>query len=439
MTPTEVVERFLAAPPVGGALDAFTAVDAANVRSQAAAATSRLADGSTLGPLDGRLVGVKDTHVVDGYRARAGTGFLAAGDVAEGTVLRRLRATGAVVAGVNRATELGLSPLGPNPAGGTPRNPHDPTRITGGSSSGGAVAVAAGLVDWAVGTDYGGSVRIPPALCGVYGFKPTFGVVPENGLVPIGCWSLNVTGPIARTAATLARAFAVLADRPAVAANGPAPVVGVDWRWWARPDPEVDRPCRDVVSVLDPTPVTIGPALLDLARPATYATIGVEVAAATIDHPLRRFSPDVATTLAAARALPGVDYLRAQQLRTLLADAFERVFQLVDVLVTPTTACVAQPVPRGAGRSGVLDEALLRRVTAYVFPANLVGLPAATVPVGTTDDGLPIGLQIVGRRGDDDTVLRLVGILEAGGAVSAPRPAGWSGAGIDANAASDTR
>jgi aspartyl-tRNA(Asn)/glutamyl-tRNA(Gln) amidotransferase subunit A len=253
--------------------------------------------------------------------------------------------------------------------------------------------------------------------------------VAHDGSVPIGWWSLDVVGPIARTATTLADAFAVLAARPAPDPADGSPVrVGVDWRWWGRPAPAVDARCREVAAALGAEPVSV--AHLDLARPALYATAAGEIAAATADIDLARFSPDVATTIGAARSLRAMDYLRAQQVRTLLSEAFAEVFATVDVIVSPTTAGTAAPLHRLATISGLVDEPLLRQVTAYTFPANLAGLPAATVPVGVDEQGLPIGFQIMGAPGADDLVLRVAARLERDGLASSPRPRGWVGAAV---------
>ena len=425
-TPTAVAERFLGAAPVGGSVDAFVSVVAAQVQAQAHAATERVRSGGRLRPLEGVLVGVKDLFGVEGHVTRGGTRVFGDRPDRDAELVRRLRAAGAVIAGKTRLTELGLSPFGPNPSGGTPRNPHDPARVTGGSSSGSAAAVAAGLVPLAVGPDGGGSCRIPPAFCGVFGFKPSFGVVPQADALPVGWWSLDVAGPIARTASDLALGFEVLAGRGPVdlsAAGGVA--IGLDEAWWGEPEPDVDAACREAASALAPKPVEVG-AALGLARVAAYVTVGTEVAAALYEV-LRdgadRLGADVQAQLQTALEVRAVDYLRAQQARRLLADAFARAFEDVDLLVTPTTACTAPALPDAAAGTGIVDPALLEAVTAYAFPANLCGLPAATVPVGVDRHGLPIGLQVVGPAGADELVLAAAARLEREAGAAAPHPA----------------
>jgi aspartyl-tRNA(Asn)/glutamyl-tRNA(Gln) amidotransferase subunit A len=424
-SPLDVAEAFLAAHKH---LDAFVAVDHDGLLHEAREAAGRLARGTPRGPLEGVLIGIKDFFHVAGLPTRAGTGFLRADPNEDAPLVARLRAAGAVIAGKTRATELGLSPIGINAVGGTPRNPHDQRRVAGGPSSGSAAAVAGGLVPLAVGTDGGGSVRVPAAMCGVYGFKPSWGRIPMEGQLPHGWWSVSHAGPLARSVADLALGYAVMAgiDPPDLNHDSP-PRVGVDWTWWGDPDPDVDRCCRTAIAGLDPVPVKLEH--LDLVRIAAYVTIGVETAAGVYEH-LRadpsRFGADTQITLAAAQAISGVDYVRAQQARTLIAGSFAAVLKDVDVLAAPTTACTAPLVSPGSLRNGLLDEALLQQITATTFPANLAGLPAVTVPVGLDREGLPIGLMLIAARGDDDLVLRAAAHLERMGVARVDHPRVWT-------------
>lgn len=428
VTPTQVAEQFLAAQPVGGQLDAFISVDPDAVRAEAAESTERLAAGKPLGPLEGILVGIKDFFDVRGYVSRGGTSFLVRHADQDAELVARLRRAGAIIAGKNRTTELGLSPIGINVSGGSPRNPHDPARPCGGSSSGAGASVAGGLIPLAVGTDGGGSVRIPPAVCGIYGLKPTFGRIPSTGAMHVGWWSVDHPGPIGRSVEDVATAYAVLADVAPVELDGGGGLrVGVDWAWWGVPDDAVDRVCRAAVDHLALQELSV--AHLDLSRIAEYVTIGPEVATAMYEH-LRespdRFGHDVRANLDTSQEISAIDYLRAQQVRTLLDRAFASAFETVDVLVCPTTACTAPRLPGEVWSGGLLDEALLQRLTAYTFPANLVGLPSMSVPVGTDDDGMPIGLMLTAARGREDAVLRLAAALERSGHAAVPTPQLWN-------------
>lgn len=428
LTPVEAAERFLATQPVGGDVDPFVSVDAESLLAEAQQSTERLQAGAPLGPLEGILVGIKDFFAVRGHLTRGGTSFLADQPDYDAELVQRVRAAGGIIAGKNRTTELGLSPIGVNASSGSPRNPHDTRRPTGGSSAGAGAAVASGMIPLAVGTDGGGSVRIPPSLSGVMGFKPTFDRIPMHGELNVGWWSVDHAGPIARTVEDLAVAYSVLAAVPIPDLQGRTDDirVGVDWDWWGQPDTAVDRACRAVVDGLAAKPVSIEH--LDLVRVTEYVTIAGEVGAAMYDdvrdHP-ERFGLDVQSVLQAAMDIPAVDYLRAQQARTLISRAFDAVFAEVDVLVTPTTACTAPLLPDAIWREGLLDEPLLRKLTAYSFAANLIGIPAITVPVGTDNDGMPIGFQIMAARGREDVVLRLAASLERDGIAAVPHPKVW--------------
>jgi aspartyl-tRNA(Asn)/glutamyl-tRNA(Gln) amidotransferase subunit A len=428
-TPVEVAERFLAADPVDGPVGAFRVVHADDVRAQARDSAARWAAGTPRGPLDGALVAVKDVLAVDGYDTLGGTRSLAHHGRGDAVAVARLRAAGAVLAGKTHTTELGLSPSGTSAAQPVPRNPHGPDRLPGGSSSGTGAAVAAGLVAAGLGTDGGGSVRIPAALCGVVGLKPSFDLVPRGGGLPIGWWSLDHVGPLARSAADVAAVLDVVAGRHVEVPDRPLRV-GVDWTWWGAPDPQVDAACRAVASELGAVEVAVDG--VDLAGVAGYVTALSELVAGVWDVLRDRpdaLSPDVRAAVAHAPSISGADYVRAQQVRQRLADGFAAVFRRVDVVVVPTTARPAPPRPPDAEMAGgVLDTDLIQALTATTFPANLCGLPAASAPVGVTapgggdPPGLPIGLQVVGPRDGDGLVLAAVAALERAGLSACPHP-----------------
>jgi aspartyl-tRNA(Asn)/glutamyl-tRNA(Gln) amidotransferase subunit A len=423
-TPLEVAERFLKSDPLNGPFCSFIEVDPDLVLAQAAESTQWLRDGAAPRPLEGILVGVKDFIDVAGYSSRGGTGFLSVAAEQDEVLVARLKAAGAIVAGKQRTTELGLSPVGVNPLGGTPRNPHDLSRPCGGSSSGAGAAVAAGLAPLSIGTDGGGSVRIPPALCGVFGLKPTFGRVPRNGRMDVGWWTLDHPGPIARCAEDLATAFSVLSASEPLDLGGDAGIrVGVDWRWWGVPDSSVDEACRGAVEPLEPVPVEIEH--IGLADVAERVSVVAEVATAVWEQTgtdPSRLSPTLRLLLAAAHDISAVEYLRAQQARTLLAREFASVFAEVDVLVTPTTACVAPALTEREMTESLFDDELLGKLTAYTFPANLTGCPALSVPVGTDPAGLPVGLQLMAPWDREDVLLGLAARLEREGVATCPPP-----------------
>ncbi|MGI9017109.1 MAG: amidase [Euzebya sp.] len=428
VTPVEVAERFLASRPVDGPLQSFRAVNADSVLAQAAESAQRFRAGAPLGPLDGVLVGIKDFIAVDGYRSYGGTADLGVHGDLDALLVTRLRRSGAVIAGKTHTTELGLSPTGTSAAQPTPRNPHDLHRLTGGSSSGTGAAVAAGLITAGVGSDGGGSIRIPASLCGVFGIKPSWQLVPTHGEMSVGWWSIEHIGPLARTTQDLATMLSVMSDQPMPLTQDPLRF-GVDWAWWGQPDSQIDASCRSVVAELSPRSVTVDH--IELAPVAGYVTALSELTAG-IWQPLQdrpeTFSADILTAVAQAPNISGADYVRAQQARAMLAEAFDRVFAEVDVLLVPTVALPAPPRPSEQELAGgILDSDLIQAMTAYTFPANLCGLPAASVPVGITpataaNPGLPVGLQIVGPRGGDGLVLSACDALERAGLAARPRP-----------------
>lgn len=422
-TPLAVAEAFLAADPTGPPWGSFVAVDPDDVLAQAKDSTTRLEAGQPRGPLEGVPIGVKDFIAVRGYPSHAGTRDLAAHGDTDALLVSRLRRAGAVIAGKTHTTELGLDPTGLNPSRGTPVNPHSAGHLTGGSSSGTGAAVAAGLVPAGVGSDGGGSIRIPAACTGVMGIKPSYDLVPTDGEMSVGWWSVEHIGPLARCTEDLVTMLSVMAAVDLALPDRPLRW-GVDWAWWGAPDPEVDAACRAVVAELGAAEVTLPH--VGLAPVAGYVTALSELAAGVWDvwqDEPGRLGLGIRAALAQVPSVSGADYVRAQQVRALLAADMSAAFQAVDVLVVPTTATTAPPRPSAAAlEGGLVDVDAIDAMTAYTFPANLCGLPAASVPVGTDRSGLPVGLQVVGPRGGDALVLAACRALEAAGLATAITP-----------------
>lgn len=428
--PAKVAERVLSAIEAGEArtpkMRAMVAVRAADVRAQARASAERLARGQPLSVLDGVPVAVKDELDLEGYPTTAGTRFLNTVATQDATVVARLRAAGAVLIGKANMHEIGIDTSGFNAHHGTPRNPYLPGRYTGGSSSGSAAAVAAGLCPLAVGADGGGSIRIPAALCGVVGLKATWSRVSEAGAFPL-CWSVAHVGPIASTARDAAIGYALMAGpdgrdphtlgQPPVSLDGLEAGVkglrlGVYTPWFDDAAPEVVAACRALLARLErdgAVLVEVELPDLELCRVAHAVTILSEMATSMDAYAAHRqeHGLGVRLNLALARALTNRDYVRAQQARTRFSAHVERALTRVDVLVTPTTAITAPEIgadvlPRGESNLDV-TSALMR----YVFPANLTGHPAISFPAGYDAQGAPIGLQGIGRYWDEATLLRL--------------------------------
>ena len=420
----------------------LVAQDPRDVMAQAEAAGQRRQAGQVLGPLDGIPVAVKDELDLRGYPTTVGTSFLGEQAAeADAEVVARLRTAGAVLVGKANMHEIGLGVTGVNPHHGACRNPFDPDRVTGGSSSGPAAAVASGLVPIAVGADGGGSIRIPAALCGVVGLKPTFGRMSERGAAPL-CWSVAHVGPIAATAADCALAYTLMAgvDEHDPNTRGQPPVhldgferqdlaglrLGIVPAWFDNADEEVVKICRQALDRLQQAgcqlvEIEIGD--LELVRPVHLVIIVSEMAAAHQDHYRRHrksYAHDTRMNLALARRLHAYDYIQAQRLRLRLCGNFQRALEQVDAIVTPTTGCTAPPIRKDALRTGESDLVTTERIMRFAPAANLTGLPAISFPVGADEQGLPVGLQALGRAFEEHLLLRLARVAES--LLARPRP-----------------
>ena len=432
-TPEEVAQKLLDAIEVSNAsnplLRAVIAVDRDNVMKQAREATQRIKAGRALSIFDGVPVAVKDEIDMTPYRTTVGTSFLGKTPVQEdATVVARMRTSGALLVGKTNMHEIGINVTGLNPHHGTTRNPYNTNHFTGGSSSGSATAVAAGLVPVAIGADGGGSIRIPASFCGVFGLKPTYGRVSEHGAAPL-CWSVAHVGPLAGTATDTALAYAVMAGadlRDPNSLHQPLPTLenwaqlnlrglklGIYRQWFTHADPEVVAACETMLNRFKDMGAEIREIIipdLELNRVAQTVTIVSEMAQATSytyakhrhEHGL-----DVRLNLALGRALTACDYILAQRARTRIINNFKRALEQVDMIITPTTAIAAPPIPKDALPDGNSDLSTTIEIMRFVTAANMTGLPAISIPVGYTKSGLPIGMQAMGRAWQEHMLLRL--------------------------------
>jgi Asp-tRNA(Asn)/Glu-tRNA(Gln) amidotransferase A subunit family amidase len=432
-TPLDVAERVLRAIEASNTADpplrAIIAVNREDVLRQAEAATQRIKRSVPLGVFDGVPVAIKDEVDMVPYPTTVGTAFLGASPALEdSTVVARMRAAGALLIGKANMHEIGIGVTGQNPHHGTPRNPYDPAHYTGGSSSGPAAAVAAGLCPVVIGADGGGSIRIPSAFCGIVGLKATFGRVSEFGAAPLD-WSIAHLGPLAATATDAALAYGVIAGpdpRDPVSLHQPAPTLA----GWNNLDltgltlgvytPWFHHATGDMVSTgetLLQTFVDMGATVrevtipdLEAARVAHVITIVSEMAQAMAryhaDHH-REHSLEVRLNLALGRAFTSRDYIQAQRVRTRMMAHFARALQDVDAIITPTTGLPAPLIPATAFPDGDSDLTTLTEIMRFVTPANLTGLPAISFPAGYTAAGLPVGMQAIGRPWQEATLLRL--------------------------------
>ena len=358
------------------------------------------------GPLAGWRVGVKDNIGVAGVRSTRGSAFFAdhvAADDAE--VVTRMRAAGAGITATLNMAEFALGVTSQNSVHGGVVNPWDPGRIPGGSSGGSGAAVAAGLVDAALGTDTGGSVRLPASMCGVTGLRPTYGTVPEAGIFPC-CPETDATGPLTRTAAQAGLLAAVLAGRDPVAPEPHRPdVVGVVSLTGAV-DPAVTTRVDEALRVFADGGATLRAVAvpgLETVRDDLYVVVYHDLAALHAgrlrDAP-ERFHPDTLTRLRLGLDLTAADREAALTRLTAFRAGVEEVLGGVDVLVTPT---VPVDVPRVGADPDVV--ALTKRVGELTAPWAVHRGPTISVPVGAHPaSGMPVGMQLTGPVGADDAV-----------------------------------
>lgn len=396
-------------------LNAFITVTEQEARQAATAADAAFDAGRSLGPLHGIPIALKDLIDQRGVPTTAGSRVrddepAPARDAAS---VARLRAAGAVLIGKTNLHEFAFGSTNQDSAFGPVHHPADHTRLSGGSSGGSAVAVATGMALASLGTDTGGSVRIPAAACGLVGLKPAYGEVPLDGVVPLSV-SLDHVGPLCRTSEDAWILHAVIADLPA--GQAAPPPLGSPSSLRARVlrgyfmdlvEDEVRAQFEAAVRQLARSGARISDTTIAHADDivSTYAAISLPEAAAWhasyLAERADRYTPPVRERLEAARQVPAVDYLHACAHRHVLRREVDEALDDCDLLLLPTLPCVAPLVGQPTVRLGEQDVptrvALLRLTQLF----NVTGHPAVTLPCGTTSAGLPVGLQIVGRRTRD--------------------------------------
>ncbi len=433
LTPEGVAERVLNAIQQSDAGDPpmrfFIACDAQEVRKQARESAQRLRAGRPLSLFDGVPVAIKDEMDMTPYPTTVGTRFLGRQPAREdATVVARLRQAGALLLGKTNMYEVGINPLSFNIHHGAVRNPYNVEHNAGGSSSGPAAVVAAGLCPVAIGADGGGSIRIPASFCGVVGLKATFGRVSEHGAFPLA-WSVSHIGPLAATVEDAALAYAVIAGadpQDPYSQRQPAPqldgwrerdlhglTLGVYWPWARHATPAMAAGCERMLSELAKCGAAIREITLpelDAARVAHAVTILAEMVACLAPYfaeHLKDFAPSVRTNLAVGRALSAVDYLQAQRVRRRAMAHFQSALGEVDAILTPSTGLVAPPMHPAAIAGDESDLGQVTEIMRFIFPGNLTGLPAISFPAGYDEAGLPVGVQAIGRAWEEPTLLRI--------------------------------
>lgn len=409
------------ADPAGEGARTCLTVYAEAARKAADDADARAKSGTTRGPLDGAILTIKDLFDVAGEVTRAGSRVLAARGkpaAADAPAVARLRAAGGVIVAKTNMTEFAYSGIGANPHFGTPGNPADRARVPGGSSSGAAVSVADGMCEIAVGTDTGGSTRIPAAFCGVVGFKPTAARVPREGAVPLS-YTLDSVGPLARSVADCARADAVLAGEAA--------------------QPFAPRPLGSVragliqgypVMGLDAIVGKAFPAALQKLAPHWKAVADVTVDALDIMHAVNDrggiappeayaihrglldgegIDPNVRARLDRGASITAADYIANLRERERGIAQVDAMFNDCDVLVMPTTPIVAPTMAEVSTAEGFTPRNVLALRNTSIW--NFFDVCAISLPIRLGNE-LPCGLMLVGRRGADRDLLAIAAAAE---------------------------
>ncbi|MFE9701669.1 amidase [Streptomyces sp. NPDC006270] len=443
LSPVELVESVLdRAEETEGRLSAYAVVEGKRARKAAARAEQEIREGGHRGPLHGIPYGLKD--VIDSAGVPASAGSRAREGrvpVRDSETAARLRRAGAVLVGKTHTHEFAYGLLTPQTF-----NPWRADRTAGGSSGGSAVAVAAGSALFALGTDTGGSIRVPAALNGVVGLKPTYGLVSCAGVAPLS-WSLDTVGPLTRTAQDAALVLRVLAGPgPAVSGQPAAPGgqredlrglrVGVpEAFFFDHVDPQVERAVRQSIDDLRELGARTVPVVAPLTEhmEATHWGLMAPEASSVHEDGLRRaphlYGADVRLLLEAGVHIRALDYLRAQRSRTVIHRAWLRLFDDVDVIAAPTVPLPA--VPREQDTVCWPDGFTESVTSAYVrlcAPGNVTGFPTLSLPVARDTDGLPIGMQLMARPFDEAALLRTGAVFERSRtgpgrpAVPVPRP-----------------
>lgn len=415
-------------------VNAFITVVADKALERARELEAELVEGKRRGPLHGIPVALKDLFYTKGLRTTAGSLILA--DFVpdhDSAVAEKLNAAGAILIGKTNTHEFAFGPTTESSYFGPTRNPWNTTRISGGSSGGSGAAVAAGMAYMAMGTDTGGSIRIPASLCGVVGFKPSYGTVSLFGTIPLS-FSLDHAGPLARSVMDIALTLDVISGyderdpfsaRTAVGSfaevlrleeDGALAgiTVGIPTGYfYEKLDPEVEALVRNGIGRLADAGALLEELKIPGVQEVPRVTSTIMFAEAACYHRqylatrARDYQADVRWRLERGSKIGVCDYIEAVREARRLARAYEKVLETVDVVVVPTVPVPAYELGKTTIAVGGTEEPGRELLVRNTRLGNLTGAPALSLPCGLTAEGLPAGLQIMGRFGDDATVLRV--------------------------------
>ena len=443
----ELTESFLGRiEALNPKLNAYLTVTGDEALRAAQLAEKALLDGAAKGPLHGIPISIKDLEVTKGIRSTMGSlVFKEHLPDHDSIVVERVRQSGAIILGKTNTPEFGFFDETDNRLGDHCRNPWDPDRTSGGSSGGAGAAVAGGLCSVATGSDGGGSIRIPASFCGVYGIKPSQGRVPRYGGVGRAGYNiLSQSSPMTRSVRDAALLLNVLSgpDRrdpgcmrqkpPDFLAELDRGVMGLRLAWtpdlgYAAVDPEVVATVSRAAKLFEELGCSVEePGVAQENQFSVFWDIFSAAGYTSYGHLLDERGEDLAEytrrTLEHGRKMTAADYSRALSQALYFQASMENLFEGYDLLLTPTTPTPAFPVGEQPSVIGGRVVPPFLGATPFTFPVNIAGQPAASIPCGFSSNGMPIGLQIIGRRGEEGTVLRASAALEVARPWSDARP-----------------
>jgi len=429
ISPVELTKLYLSRiERLNPKLNAFLTVASESALADAQSAERELLRGKRRGALHGIPVALKDNISTRNLRTTMGSAILRDFVPREdATVVRKLRQAGAILLGKTNLHEFAYGVTSENPHYGPVRNPWNPERIAGGSSGGSAVAVAAGLCAAAIGSDTGGSIRIPSALCGVVGFKPTFGRVSVHGVFPLAP-SFDHVGPITRSVEDAALMLECIAGRDPLdrtSVSRPGEHFGIrrsrkrvrlgrpKEHFWVDMDSEVRKITESALAdfaksdaIVEEISLTAMPAGVEAANLiAAVEACQVHEGARYFPACSGEYGADVRGRLEQGANVPAIDYLKAQEAMRRAREEMDAVLKHVDAIVVPTAAIAAPPMGSERVRVGGVEKPIRSALVDLNRPANLTGLPAISIPCGLTSEGLPVALQFIGRRFDEAGLL----------------------------------
>ena len=435
LKPTELVEAHLSRiEKINSKLNAFITVMKKDALEQAHSVELEIQKGNSKGPLQGIPIGLKDLFNTKGIRTAAGS--LVMDDfvpTTNSTVSDRLRKANAIIIGKLQMDEFAMGATSVNPHDGPARNPWDLKRITGGSSGGSAGAVAAKLCMGAMGSDTGGSIRIPATFCGIVGFKPTFGLVSRSGTLPVS-WSLDTVGPMTRSVRDAALILnAIVGHDPKDNSTTKQPIKdfsarldkGIDGirigvlteAFSAVIEPEIREILRKAVSVLKDLGSRVYDTSISLTErreftgvimQAEYASVHLK----TYSSQKSKIGNQALKAIEDGLRIKGVDYVKAHQNRIQFNRDFDKIWKHFDVLVGPTERITAPTIESSPNRKVGESQNLSPGLSSLAKLCNTTGSPAITVPCGCASNGMPVGMQVVARSFQDTRVLQVAQAYE---------------------------